>query len=307
MKGIPEQGLLISMSFTIITDTSANLSADYLESEAITAIPYKFSIGGEEHTCTDLDRFDREEAESFYASIKNGAKVNTSQITPAEFEEAFEPELKAGRDVLFISMSSGISGSFDSCTSAIKELEEKYPDRRVLAFDTLAASLGEGLAVLHAVRCRDKGMSIDETLAFLERKRARLYQVVLVEDLMHLHRGGRISAPKALLGTVLGIRPILKGDEKGHLVVRDKVRGRKKGLAYLAEKYAELVDRGTEQTVCIAFTDCLADALELGERIKGIFKPGELVIKRYEPVTGKHIGPGTVALFFEGREGVRAL
>ena len=295
------------MSFTIFTDTSANLSADYLESEAITAIPYKFSIGGEEHTCTDLDRFDREEAESFYAAIKSGTKVNTSQITPAEFEEAFEPELKAGRDILFVSMSSGISGSYDSCVSAIKELEVKFPGRRVFAFDTLAASLGEGLAVLHAVKCRDAGMSIEDTVAFLERKRARLYQVVLVEDLMHLHRGGRISAPKALLGTVLGIRPILKGDEKGHLVVRDKVRGRKKGLSYLAEKYALLVDRETEQTVCIAFTDCREDAVELGGRIKEIFEPKELIIKRYEPVTGKHIGPGTVALFFEGQDGVRAL
>lgn len=306
MKGMPEQGDLISMSFTIVTDTSANLSAEYLRASGVAAIPYKYTYGGEEHICLDTEKYDSEEAEGFYAAIKGGTRVNTSQITPAEFQDVFEPELIAGRDVLFISMSSGISGSYNSCVSAIAELKERYPERKIFAFDSLAASLGEGLFVIHAVRCREAGMSIDDTLAYLTEKRGRLYQVVLVEDLMHLHRGGRISAPKALLGTVLGIRPILKGDAAGHLVVRDKVRGRKKGISYLADKYAELVNRDIEQTVCIAYTDCREDAADLGERIKGILKPKELLIRRYEPVTGAHIGPGTVALFFEGQDGVRA-
>ena len=298
---------MISMSFTIVTDTSANLSTAYLKANGVAVLPFKYSFGGEEKTCLDTERFDREEAYAYYAAIKSGERVFTSQITPGEYAEVFEPVLAAGQDILFVSMSSGISGSYDSSAAAAEELGAKYPARRIVAFDTLAASLGEGLFVMHAVNCRAAGKSVDETAAFLSERRGRLCQIVLVEDLMHLHRGGRISAPKALLGTVLGIRPILKGDEEGHLVVRDKVRGRKKGLDYLANKYAELVNREIDQTICIAYTDCRDDALLLGEMIRAAYEPKALMIERYEPVTGAHIGPGTVALFFEGPKGVRSM
>ena len=180
-----------------------------------------------------------------------------------------------------------------------------YPERRIRTVDTLAASLGEGIAVVHAIEFRDAGLSLDETADRLLSMRQSLYQVVLLDDLMHLHRGGRVSAPKALIGTVLGIRPILKGDEGGHLVVCGKTRGRKRGLAVLAEKYEQLVDRDKDQLVGIAYTDCPEDAYELRDTLASIWQPREIMVVRYEPVTGSYVGPGTVALFFEGKDGVR--
>ena len=179
------------------------------------------------------------------------------------------------------------------------------PERKIFTFDTLAASLGEGKAVLRALECREMGMSIEETYDKLVSERQSLYQVVMLDDLLFLHRGGRVSAPKALLGTVLGIRPLLKGDEGGQLVVCGKTRGRKRALAALAEKYEQLVDRDSKQTVGIAYTDCPEDAFALRDMLESIRKPEEIIVVRYEPVTGSYVGPGTVALFFTGKDGVR--
>ena len=293
------------MSFTIFTDTSANLDKPLLDANGIGVIPFHYVYEGRELTCLDTEAFKGAQADEYYAALKAGSRVSTSQITPEDYKEYLAPVLERGEDLLFISMSSGISNSYNSSVIAVNELREAYPERTIRTVDTLGASLGEGIWVLRAIECRKKGMSLDETADFIEANRMSMYQVVLIEDLMYLHRGGRISAPKALLGKVLGIRPILKGDEGGHLIVHDKVRGRKHGLGRLAEKYEELVDRDAELTVGIAFTDCEADARALGEKLRSIREPKELMIVRYEPVTGSYVGPGTVALFFEGKGNVR--
>lgn len=294
------------MDFVIITDTSANLPSAFLKENGIPVLPFTYIVNGEEKTCLDTEAFDDGEGERYYAAIKDGLRVMTSQIVPRAYIESWEPYLEQGRDLLFVSMSSGISNSYNSAEAAAEELRAMFPERKIRTVDTLAASLGEGMAVMRAIECRKNGMTIDETADLLIEKRRSLYQTVLIEDLMHLHRGGRVSAPKALLGTVLGIRPILKGDEGGHLVVCGKTRGRKRGLAALAEKYEKLYDRGSEQPVCIAFTDCREDAYALRDMLSSIAQPKDFLIVRYEPVTGSYVGPGTVALFFEGRDGVRA-
>ena len=293
------------MSFTIVTDTSANLPSELLERLNVPVLPFTYCCGGKERTCLDTAAFEDGEGEGYYAALKAGERVTTSQIAPQGYAEFFAPILKRGEDLLYVGMSSGISGSFASSEAALKLLASEFPERRAAAFDTLAASLGEGKAVLRAAECRDKGLSLDETLAVLEEKRGSLYQAVLLDDLMFLHRGGRVSAPKALLGTVLGLRPILKGNEKGELVVCGKVRGRKRGLAALAEKYAELVDREEPSVVGVAYTDCPEDAYALRDMLKEIFEPKEFMIVRYEPVTGSYVGPGTVALFFDGVKDAR--
>lgn len=295
----------MARSFTIVTDTSANLPADELEALGVPAIPFTYSYEGEEHTCLDTAAFEDGEGERYYAALKDGMRVTTSQITPQAFIDFFTPLLEKGEDILFVSMSSGISNSYNSSVAAVGELRERFPERKLFTVDTLAASLGEGKAVLRAAECRDKGMSIEETAETLLSERQSLYQAVMLDDLMFLHRGGRVSAPKALLGTVLGIRPILKGDEGGHLVVCGKTRGRKRALAALAEKYETLVDREIEQTVGVAYTDCPEDAFELKAMLEEIHKPARMLVVRYEPVTGSYVGPGTVALFFTGKDGVR--
>ena len=291
-------------TFTIVTDTSANLPAPLLEKHGVPVIPFTYSYDGADHTCLDTEAFEDGAGERYYADLKEGRRVTTSQITPQTYKEKLEPLLRNGEDVLFISMSSGISNSYSSSVVAVNELRAAYPGRKIFTFDTLAASLGEGKAVLDAVECRERGLGIEETVRVLEGKRQSLYQVVMLDDLMFLHRGGRVSAPKALLGTVLGIRPILKGDEGGHLVVCGKARGRKRALAVLAEKYASLV-RGADQLVGIAYTDCPEDAYALKDMLGSVLKPREIMIVRYEPVTGSYVGPGTVALFFEGKDGAR--
>lgn len=293
------------MAFTIVTDTSSNLPTPLLKEHGVAVLPLVYNFEGEERSCLDTESFNDGEGEAYYAAIKAGTRVMTSQVTPQRYKEFLTPMLENGEDILFVGMSSGISNSYNSSEIAAEELRAAFPERRIRTVDTLAASLGEGIAVLHAIEMREMGMSLDETADRLLSKRQSLYQVVLLDDLMHLHRGGRVSAPKALLGTVLGIRPILKGDEGGHLVVCGKTRGRKRGLDILAEKYEELVERRENAIVGIAYTDCPEDAFALRERLRGIWEPERFIVERYEPVTGSYVGPGTVALFFEGSDGIR--
>ena len=295
----------MAFSFKVVTDTSANLPAPLLEKHGVSVIPFLYTMQGAERSCLDTEAFEDGAGREYYAKLKAGERVTTSQINPQSYAEFFEPMLRNGEDVLYVGMSSGISNSFNSSAAAAEQLRAAYPERKLIVFDTLAASLGEGKAVLRAVSCRDKGMSIEETVKLLEKERHDLYQVVLLDDLMFLHRGGRVSAPKALLGTVLGIRPILKGDAGGHLVVCGKTRGRRRGLEALAEKYEKLIDRSRDQLVGIAYTDCAEDAFELRSMLANIWKPAEFMIVRYEPVTGSYVGPGTVALFFDGLENAR--
>ena len=290
------------MSFVIFTDTSANLPTDYLVQHYIQTIPLEYLIDGRAHTCLDTETFD---GERYYEAIRSGTVVTTSQITPQHYIDCFTPVLAAGQELLFIGMSSGISGSYHSAEIAAAHLREQYPDARLRLVDTLAASLGEGIFVLRAVDCRDAGMSLDETADCLLANVPCMYQGVMLEDLMYLKRGGRISGAKALLGTVLGIRPLLKGNEHGQLVVCGKARGRRAGLAALAEKYAALVDHPEEKIVGIAHAGCGDDAETLAEMLRKAAAPKDILIVCYEPVTGSHVGPGTVALFFEGKAGVR--
>lgn len=290
------------MSFAIITDTSANLPKKLIESRDIKAIPFSYYVEGTEHTCTDIEAFD---GESYYNMMKGHANVTTSQIPPQRYEDFFKPFLEAGQDVLFVSMSSGISGSFSSANIAAMQLKETYPERTVRAVDTKGASLGEGLLAIRAADCRDKGMSFEETADFLCELRERICQVFTVDDLMFLRRGGRISNVSAIVGTVLNIKPLLKGDEDGKIVAFGKVRGRKHSVEAIAERYDRLVKNAGEQTVGIAHAACAKDAEYLISLLNRNNPPKEILNVCYEPVTGCHVGPGALALFFEGENGAR--
>ena len=176
--------------FRIVTDTSANLPTDYLLSEQITIIPYTFQSGKGEQSCMDLATFD---AKDFYTQMRSGVKVTTSQIPPQRYIDVLTPMLEAGEDVLFVSMSSGISGSYASGQIAARQLREEFPDRKLLLVDTYSASLGEGLLVMRAVNCRREGMCIDETYKTLRALRHRMAQIFTVDDLRYLRRTGRLS------------------------------------------------------------------------------------------------------------------
>ncbi len=290
------------MSFIVLTDTSGNIPRRLLEQHNIPVIALSYTIDGVEHTCTDVEAFD---GESYFRAMKAGKVVTTSQVGPQSFADFFEPWLKQGKDIIFVSMAGGISGTCNSARIAADMLFDSYPNRRIAVIDTKGAALGEGFVALKAAELRDENLGFTEAVARLEKYSERMCNVFTVDDLMFLRRGGRLSNLSALVGTVLNIKPLLKGDETGHIVAFAKLRGRKKAIEALAERYDALVERPERQCVGIVHAGCLADAETLAALIRKNKAPKELMIVGYEPVTGSHVGPGTLALFFEGRDDVR--
>jgi len=290
------------MSFSIVTDTSANLPTPILKQHGVGVIPFHFTVNSQELACLDTERFD---GHAYYDGMRGGAAVSTSQINPQAYIDQFEPMLAAGQDILFVGMSSGISGSFQSAQIAMAQLRESWPDRQLRLVDTLGASLGEGLLVLQAIEGREAGRSLDEVTRELLALRRRMYQVFMVDDLMFLKKTGRVSGAVALVGTMLQIKPILKGNEKGQIVTCAKARGRHKAIEALAKRYDDYVVDAGEQTVGIAHADCPEDAAHLAQLLRKNHPPKEIMTVMYEPVTGSHVGPGTLALFFLGGNDVR--
>ena len=283
--------------FRIVTDTSSNLPTAYLQAENITVIPFTFHTESGEQSCMDTASFD---AKAFYTAMRNGEKVTTSQIPPQRFVDNIRPMLENGEDVLFVSMSSGISGSYASSKIAANQLAEEFPERKILTVDTYSASLAEGIVVMRAVECRKEGLSIDETYQILRALRHRIAQIFTVGDLRYLKRTGRLSNLEAAVGTVLQIKPLLKGDPQGKIVCFAKVRGRQRAIEEMAKRYEELVVSPETQTVCISHADCEADAQILASMLRRSKAPKDILIVDYEPVTGSHVGPGALALFFMG-------
>ena len=288
------------MSFTIMTDTSANLPEEYLRRHEIRTIPYTFLIDGRE-----LGEDFVFEGGRFYGDMRRGQIVTTSQIPHARYAAFFRDELARGRDVLFVSMSSGISGSYHSACLAAEELRAEFPERRLRLVDALGASLGEGLLVVWAVRYRKSGLSVDEAAERLLERRFGMCQVFTVDDLRYLKRGGRLSNLAAAVGTVLQIKPLLKGDNDGKIVCFDKLRGRRRAIEAMAEKFAECALSLPGQTIGIAHADCEKDMEYLISLLRKLRDGLDIMTVCYEPVTGSHVGPGTLALFFEGSPAFR--
>ena len=205
--------------------------------------------------------------------------------------------------MLHVGMSSGISGAYQSAVMAARELREAYPGRRLVVFDTRAASLGEGIQVLHAATCREAGYTLDETVRELTELRPRIRQVFTVDDLMHLRRGGRVSGVAAAVGTALRIKPLLKGDEAGRIVVFAKVQGRKRSIRSLAENFAAHAELSGRWPVGIAHAGCRREALELAAMLKEHDPKARIIVVDYEPVTGSHVGPGVLAMFYVADQG----
>lgn len=287
------------MSFTIMTDTSANLPEAFLRENNIKCIAYTFMIDGEE---PENFRF---EGKAFYDDMRRGRIVTTSQISPQRYSDFFRQELEAGRDVLFVSMSSGISGSYNSASIAAADLREEFPDRKLRLVDALGASLGEGLLVIWAVRYREFGLSVDAAAERLLDRRFGICQVFTVDDLRYLKRGGRLSNLAAAVGTVLQIKPLLKGNNEGKIVCFEKVRGRKRAIEGMAENFNRFALDLPGQTIGIAHADCEEDANALIAMLRQYRRDLDIVTVVYEPVTGSHVGPGTLALFFEGGKDFR--
>ena len=282
----------------LYTDTSANLPLALLREYDIAVIPFSYTVNGVAEDYNEETDFD---GKAFYDAMRRGAEVKTSMVNPATAAAFFERALAQGDDVLYVGMSGGISGTAQAAVIAAGELTEKYPARKIVTIDTYAASLGEGLQVLEAARMIEEGKSLDEIKTHLLSRRPHMCQFFTVDDLAYLKRGGRISSATALIGTVLSIKPILRGDETGHIVSCGKVRGMKRAYQELANYYdARALDKSEMLGIAHADNEEGAQALIALLRDKGF--TGECLNVVYEPVTGAHVGPGTVALFFYGTE-----
>ena len=292
------------MSFVVMTDTSGNLPTRTANDYDLKVIPFAYFVEGDRRTCLDTDAFD---GDAFYALLKNTA-VTTTQINPIEYADFFEPFLKEGKDVIYVSMSSGISGSCQSATIGAQMLAEQYPDRVIEIVDTRGASLGEGLIAVQAAKLRDADVETREAAKRLRDASERMFNVFTVNDLMFLRRGGRLSNLSAIAGTVLGIKPILKGGEDGQISAFAVVHSRKRSVKALAAQYEKHVVDPENQTIGIAHAACREDAELLIKLIKESPKaPKDILLVDYEPVTGSHVGPGALALFFESYAGIRAI
>lgn len=288
---------MLTQSYTIYTDSACDISQEILDSWGVRykSLSFRFDHLDKEFLNDDM------KTEEFYQLMREGHIAKTSAVNAQTFREGFEEELKAGKDVLYLGFSTGLSTTYNDGELAAKELREQYPERKILTVDTLAASAGEGLLVYLAVQKQKEGATIEEVARFVEDTRLHLCHWFTVEDLVYLKRGGRVSAAVALIGGMLQIKPVLHVDDEGHLISMSKVRGRKASLQALAQHYADSVTDKTAP-VFISHGDCLEDAKTLGQMIRAAGGPEPMIITPVGPVIGAHSGPGTMALFFLGRE-----
>lgn len=284
--------------YAVITDSTADLSPELVRELDVEIIPLQFVI--DDHTYLNYPDGRELSEKAFYQMLRQQKTATTVQVNASRFVEFFEPILQQGRDVLYIAFSSGLSGTYHSSLMAREELQEKYPERRIYICDSLAASMGEGLLVYHAVMEKRKGKDISEVYQWVEDHKKNLCHWFTVDDLHHLKRGGRVSSATALLGTMLGIKPVLHVDDEGHLINVDKVRGRRQSLQAMVEKMRQTCIDPENQMIFISHGDCLEDAQALADMVRERMQVKDIVIHYIGPVIGAHSGPGTVALFFLG-------
>ena len=283
------------MSYRIITDSCCDFPSHMYEELGLVMCPLTILFNGQTY-----ENFTDDSLKTVYDGLREGATTSTSAVNPEGWAKIMEPVLAGGDDALVLAFSSGLSTTYQSAVIAATELSEKYPDRKILVVDTLAASLGQGLLVWYACKKKEAGMTLEELHAWVEEYKFKLCHWFTVDDLMYLKRGGRISAATALAGTMLKITPVLHMDTEGHLINKSKVRGRKAAIEALAAKAGELGLPGENDTMFICHGDCLEDAKYLESIVKEKYGVKEVLIGYTGAVIGSHSGPGTLALFFLG-------
>ncbi len=285
-------------AYQIVTDSTTDITAEMALEMELHVIPMCYMMEG--NTYHNIPGGGEMTDHQFYEKLRSGQMSTTAQINSDQFVNEFTPFLERGEDVLYLAFSSGLSGTCQSAVLAQKELKERFPERRVEVFDTLCASMGEGLLAYHAARLKQQGKTLDEVLSWLKENVLRLCHWFTVDDLHHLKRGGRVSAATAIVGTALGIKPVLHVDDEGHLINVAKARGRRQSLDALVKRMEETAIAPAEQTVFISHGDCLEDARYVERQIKEKLGVKDVRVNFIGPVIGAHSGPGTVALFFLG-------
>ena len=286
----------MAAEYVLITDSACDIVPEKLREwdVELVRLPYLFTDDGKEMLDND------QPMKEFYNEMRNGRVAKTSGVNEDSFLNIMEPFLEAGKDLLYLAFSSGLSVTCENGKKAAAQLAEKYPDRKIRVVDSLCASAGQGLFVYLAAENRKKGMGIDENADAMEAAKLHLCHWFTVEDLKYLKRGGRISAATALLGTALNVKPVLHVDNEGHLIKMTQVHGRKKSIRTMAEKLGETILE--KSPIFISHGDCEEDAQMLAQILKEQYGRDTDLITGIGSVIGAHAGPGTLALFFLGKE-----
>lgn len=286
--------------YVILTDSTTDLPPHLIRELDVQVLPLGFTMEGRNYT-NDPDHHQMS-VSTFYQNLREGVQATTTMLTVPVFLKAFAEVLEAGRDLLYISFSSALSGSYNSAELAARELRERYPQRKLLVVDSLCASLGEGLLVRYAALRRQAGATCQQLHDWLLANRLQLCHWFTVDDLQHLRRGGRVSAAAARVGTMLRIKPVMHVDNEGRLIPVSKERGRKQSLKELVKHMQQTAIRPEEQTIFIGHGDDLEDAQALAGMVRATLPVRDIFIGNIGPVIGAHSGPGTIALFFMGEK-----
>ena len=291
-------GRICMENFTLVTDVTCDLNAPMYEEFGVTCIPMGFLFGETEYMHYPDGR--EMPLAVFYQRLEGGEMPKTAQINPLVYRETFEKSLAAGKDILYLCFSSGLSGCFATALMVARELEEEYPGRTIRVLDTKSASVGEGLVVLRAARAKNAGATLEQTAEVAEDALRHCCHWFTVDNLMHLRRGGRLSSFEAIVGSALKIQPVLTLDTEGKLAVVSKERGTKNALQYLIRRLREDVDRNEPQTIILAHADCEAKVSMLRTMVEETYPGAEVYVCEIGPVIGSHVGNGMCAMVFYG-------
>lgn len=281
--------------FVIVSDSTVDLPKEYLQSKQVPIISLSYIMDGV--TYEEMDGLSHKE---FFEKLRAGSLPATSQINPEQAREALEPFAKEGKDILYIGFSSGLSGSYNSVRMAAEDLKEEYPDINIIAIDSLCACMGEGLLLYKALELKEHGMSMEEIAKWVEANKLHICHNVTVDDLNHLHRGGRISKTTAVVGSMIKIKPIIHMSDEGKLVVIGKERGRKKSLVSIVDRMEKQMQGYDNDIVMITHGDCIEDAEFVKKQVEERFGIHNVMINGIGSVIGSHTGAGVVAVFFMG-------
>jgi len=292
--------------FKIFVDSAANIPAEIVKKHDIEVLSFVNCINGEEVVCFTPDftqEQERAQGKEYYDAMREGLDVKTGLISVGRFEEAFQGAFDEGYDVLYFSLSSGISGTFNSAKIAADDvLENDTTGRRIRLIDTMNASLAQGILAIYSSEMRAKGMDLDEVADYVQSKVLNMNGVFTVGDLKYISKTGRITKTTAIVGNVLNIKPILRGDSEGHIVQFSKCRGRKSAVNTLIDLFCDNITDSEEQIVGIAHADAYEESLYIMEEIQKRVKVREFINTSYDLCTGTHVGPDTIALFFMAKD-----
>ena len=284
-------------NYIIVTDNMTDLPDEYCKEHKLERMYLSYMLND-----TKYDKDKQLPAEEFYALMRGGSMPTTSQVNPEEAREAFEEYIKISPQIICIAFSSGLSGTYSSMYNGAQQVMEEHPGVRITVIDSLAASMGEGLLVHKALCLKESGASYDEVVEWVENHKLNLVHNFTVDDLFHLHRGGRVSKATAILGSMINIKPMLHVDDEGHLINIGKVRGRRKSLSGLVDAMEQQIGswRDKNDIVFISHGDCIDDANLLRNMIEERLGIHNFLINYVGPTIGAHSGPGTMALFYMG-------